>query len=98
MATYIVILDFTDQGIKNLKNSTDRAQAFDAEAAALGAEVRDQYWTVGAHDGVFVLEAPDDETATALVLSLASHGSVRTQLLRAFDRPEIEAVLAKIPQ
>lgn len=97
MATYIVVLDFTDQGIKNLRSSTDRADAFLAEAESMGAKIQTQYWTVGAHDGVLILDAPDDETATALVLSLASHGSVRTQLLRAFDRSEIESVLNKIP-
>ncbi|MEE8525479.1 MAG: GYD domain-containing protein [Thermoanaerobaculia bacterium] len=97
MATYIVVLDFTDQGIKSLRSSTDRADAFLEEAESMGAKIQAQYWTVGAHDGVLILDAPDDETATALVLSLASHGSVRTQLLRAFDRSEIEAVLNKIP-
>ena len=97
MATYIVILDFTNHGIKDLRSTTERASAFLAEAAAMGAEVKAQYWTVGAHDGLLVLDAPDDETAAALVLSLASHGSVRTQLLRAFDRSEIELVLDKIP-
>ena len=97
MATYIVMLNFTDEGIKNLRNSTERADSFNAEAEKLGAKIQAQYWTVGVHDGVLILDAPDDETAVALVLSLASHGSVRTQVLRAFDRSEIQTVLARVP-
>ena len=96
MPTFIVILDFTDQGVKNLQETTQRADAFVMEAEAAGAKVKKKYWTVGAHDGVLILDAPDDQTAAALMLSLASHGSVRTQLLRAFDRSEIKSLLARM--
>ncbi len=96
MATYIVLIDFTDQGIRNLKDSRNREAAFEEEAAAAGAKVKDVYWTVGSHDGLLILECDEDTTAAALMLSLASHGSVRTQLLRAFDRAEIGTLLEKL--
>lgn len=96
MSTYIVLINFTDQGIQNLHETTRRADSFVLEAEKAGARVKTQFWTVGAHDGVVILDAPDHVTAAALVLSLGSHGSVRTQLLRAFDRAEIDTLLAKI--
>lgn len=96
MATYIVILNFTDQGIRNLKNTSERADGFAKEVESHGAKIKDVYWTVGAHDGVLIVDAPDEVTMAALTLSLASHGSVRTQLLRAFDRDEVGDLLSRI--
>lgn len=66
------------------------------KAKSKGASIRDVYWTSGAHDGVLILDAPDDATAAALFLSLAQQGNVRTRTLRAFDRKEIRSVLEAI--
>jgi len=97
MATYITLLNFTDQGIRNFKETPKRANAFVESAKKLGVEIEKIYWTVGAHDGVVIFDAPDDETAAATLLSLAALGNVRTQSLRAFGRSEIEAIVAKAP-
>ncbi len=96
MATFIALIDFTDQGISKIKNTTERAAEFEEHIQALGARVKDVYWTMGVHDGVLVLEAPDDETASAVLLDLANHGMVRTQILRAFKRSEMETILGKM--
>ena len=63
----------------------------------MGVKVEQIYWTVGAHDGVVIFDAPDDETAAATLWSLAGLGNVRTQSLRAFGRSEIESVVSKVP-
>jgi uncharacterized protein with GYD domain len=96
MATFVVLASFSDQGIKNAKQTIERADAFKQMATKAGATVKDIYWTLGAHDIVAICEAPDDETATALSLSVASRGNVRSETLRAFSFDEMKKVLAKM--
>ncbi|MFF4491223.1 GYD domain-containing protein [Streptomyces sp. NPDC001544] len=95
MPTFIALLNWTDQGVRNYKDTAKRAEAFGAAVQKLGAELVDIYWTVGAYDLVAVVEAPDDETATAALLQLGGVGNVRTSTLRAFDREEMEGIIAK---
>ena len=95
MPTYIALVSFTDQGIRNFKDTRKRAAAVQAMAEKAGVTVRDVYWTMGAYDGVLVLEAPDDAAAAALLLNVGALGNVSTETLRAFDAAEIETVLAK---
>ena len=97
MPKFIALLDFTEQGVKNLQQTSDRADGFLARAEEVGVTVKDMYWTVGAHDGVLILDAPDDETAALLLLSLSKLGNVRTQTLLAFGRDEIQSILSKVP-
>ncbi len=94
MATYIVLLDFTDQGIRNLRDSPRRADAFNEFAEKQGVGVVGQYWTIGSHDGVLILEAPTEERAAAVLLHLGSSGNVRTTTLRAFDWAEAQELIA----
>jgi uncharacterized protein with GYD domain len=96
MATFVVLASFSDQGIKNVKQTIERADAFKQMATKAGATVKDIYWTLGAHDIVAICEAPDDETATALSLSVASRGNVRSETLRAFSFDEMKKVLGKM--
>ena len=96
MPKYITLVNFTDQGIHNLKDSPHRADMFLEVADKAGAHVKEVYWTLGDHDGVLIIEAPDDETAAAVLLSLGSHGNVRIKTLRAFDWPEFQSVLDRI--
>ena len=97
MAMYIVLLNYTDQGIRNVKDTTKRAKAFRETAKKLGVTVKDICWTLGQYDAVASLEAPDAATVTALNLSLAALGNVRTQTLPAFSTEEMSGVLGKIP-
>lgn len=96
MASYIALLQFTDQGIRNIKDTTKRAAAATDLASKMGAKLSDVFWTLGHYDLVLVLEAPDDETMTALALKLSSLGNVKTQTLRAFRAKEMEAILSKV--
>jgi uncharacterized protein with GYD domain len=97
MATYVLLLNFADQGIRNAKDTTKRAEAFRRIADKVGAKVKEVYWTLGQYDGALILEAPDEATATALGLSLGSLGNVRTHTLRAFSAEEMGQILAKMP-
>ena len=96
MATFITTIKFTLQGIKDIAHSTKRAAIFKAEAKKLGAKVKEIYWTLGDHDGVLILEAPDDETATAAILHLGSMGNVQTTTIRAFTTIEMDKIVAKV--
>jgi uncharacterized protein with GYD domain len=96
MPAYIVLAQFTDQGVRSIKDTTKRAEAFKAMAKKGGATVREIYWTLGQYDLVTVVDAPDDISATALLLSLGSLGNIRTQCLRAFSADEMGRVLAKM--
>ena len=95
MASYIVLAQFTDQGIRNVKDSTKRAAAASDVAAKMGVKLTDLFWTLGHYDLVIVAEAPDDETMTALMLKLGSLGNVKSQTLRAFRANEMDAILKK---
>lgn len=96
MATFIVLAGFTDQGIRNVKETVGRAEAFKEMAKKSGVTVKDMYWTLGPYDIVALCEAPDDEAATALSLSVASRGNVRSQTLRAFSFDEMKKILGKM--
>jgi uncharacterized protein with GYD domain len=96
MAMYISLLQFTDQGIRTIKETTKRAAAATAEAEKMGAKITDAFWTMGAYDLVLLFDAPNDETMTAITLKLGSLGNVKTQTMRAFRREEMEGILEKI--
>ncbi len=96
MATFISLTSFTDQGMRNVQDTVKRADAVKAAAAKFGVTVKDMYWTIGNHDMVVIFEAPDDAAFTAFGLSIGKAGNVRTQTLRAFNRDEMNAILAKV--
>ena len=98
MATYLALINFTEQGVQKFKETRKRASAFRAMAQKAGVTVREQLWTLGAYDGALVLEAEDDAAVTAVMLSLAAAGNVRTQTLRAFDEGEMDEVLGRAPK
>ena len=95
MPTYVGLINWTDEGIRNFKETVDRAAQTEQIAEKTGARVRDIYWTLGEHDVVAILEAPDDETATAFLLSIGARGNIRTKTLRAFNREEMQSIIAK---
>jgi len=98
MATFITTMHFTEQGIKAVRDTCDRAAAFKTTAKKMGVKVTGTYWTLGAFDGVIVCEAPDEETATAALLHLGSLGSIRTQTARAYDAAEMQKILGLLPK
>ena len=96
MKTYITTITFTQQGIKDIDHSTKRAASFKTEAKKFGAKVKEIYWTVGDHDGLLILEAPDDEAATAAILHLGARGNVHTATCRAYTAAEMEKIVRKV--
>jgi uncharacterized protein with GYD domain len=96
MATYIVLGQFTDQGIRNVKDTGKRAEALKDMAKKAGASIKEVYWTIGQYDIVTIVDAPDDVSFTALMLTVGGLGNVRTQSLRAFTAPEMSSILARL--
>jgi uncharacterized protein with GYD domain len=92
MPTYIILGNFTDQGMRNIKDSPKRERAFRDLCETAGAHVKEAYRTMGRYDLAVVVDAPDDVTLTAILYSVGSLGNVRTETLRAFTRQETEAL------
>jgi uncharacterized protein with GYD domain len=95
MTRFLSLLTFTEQGIRDVKRSPQRAESFRQSVDAVGGKVLSQYWLVGEVDGCVVFEAPDDQAAASLLLSLGQQGNVRTRTFRVYDTKEFEKVLAK---
>ena len=96
MAMYVSLLQFTDQGVRNVKDTSKRSEAATAEAEKMGVKIINLFWTMGAYDVVVLLDAPNDETVSAFSLKLGSLGNVKSQTMRAFRVEEMESILAKI--
>ena len=96
MSTYVTLCNFTHQGITNVKDTTKRAEAFKSAAKKAGCTVKEIYWTQGQFDNVIIMDAPDEASATAVVMSLAKLGNVRTQTSRAFTAAELAPILDKV--
>jgi len=97
MPTYVSLINWTEKGAAGFKDTVDRAEAGKALAGTFGGALKQIYWTLGPYDIVAISEAPDDESATAFALTLASQGNVRTTTMRAFDSGEMRGVIAKAP-
>lgn len=96
MATFITLGTFTDQGIRNVKDTVKRADMVREAAKKAGVEMKNIMWTLGNYDLVVTFEAPDDAAMTSFALAVGAAGNVRTQTLRAFDRDEMTAILARM--
>src|SRR6266436_15570 len=96
MVTYVVLAKFTDQGIRNAKDSPKRADAFKQMAKTFGVTVKDIFWTQGRYDIVTIVEAPDESSAMSLSLSLGALGNVRTESLRAFSAADMATIVGKM--
>ncbi|MDQ3943407.1 MAG: GYD domain-containing protein [Actinomycetota bacterium] len=96
MPTYISLLNFTDQGIQTVTETLQRTDSAAERAQEHGARLEQVYWTVGPYDLVAILEAPDDESATAFLLEVGSRGNVRTTTLRAYDREQMSGILQRL--
>jgi uncharacterized protein with GYD domain len=96
MATYVMLARFTDQGMKNIKKTAQRAEEFKEMAIGHGATVKEIFWTLGQYDVVVIVQAVDEMAMTALSLSLGALGNVRAQTLHAFSEAEIQTILHKM--
>ena len=96
MPTYITLAHFTDQGVRNAKDTLKRAEAFKDLAKKHGVTVKDIYWAQGRYDIVTISEAADEMAATALALSIGGQGNIRTETLRAFSAEDMKTVISKM--
>ena len=96
MATYVVLGNFTDQGVRSAKDSPKRAEAFRKMAETFGVTVKELFWTQGRYDVVTIVEAPDESSALSLSLSLGGLGNVRTESLRAFSAADMMTIVGKM--
>ena len=95
MPTYVSLINWTEQGIKNFRDTAKRANDFTKLVEGAGGKVRELLWTIGEYDIVSVVDFPDDESAVAALLNQGSRGSIRTKTLRAFDSSQIEGIIAR---
>ena len=97
MATYVTLINFTDQGIRNVKDTANRASTYKKLATQLGCTLKEIYWTEGQYDVVSIVDAPDDDAAaTALAMSVAKLGFIRTHSMRAFTLAELAPIMEKV--
>ena len=96
MAMYVSLIQFTEQGIRNIKKTIKRGDAAMAEAEKMGMKIVEEFWTMGTYDVVVVVDAPNDETMGAFMLKIGSLGNVKSHTMRAFRREEMAGILAKI--
>lgn len=96
MPTFITLGNFTDQGIRSVKDSVKRADAVREAAKKFGVTMKDIHWTMGGYDVVVTFEAPDGPSMSAFALSVGAAGNIRSQTLRAFDREEMTKILGKM--
>ncbi len=96
MPTYVALLNFTDQGIRTVRDTLHRADMAAELAQQYGARLVQIYWTVGPYDIVLIIEAPDDESATALLLEAGSLGNIRSTTLRAYGREEMRGIIERL--
>ncbi len=97
MVTYMLLLKWTEQGIKNVKDTVKRGDDLRKLSERLGGRVTSLYWTQGPYDVVALLEAPDEATANAISIALGMGGNVRTDTLRAFSADEMQSIISKLP-
>ncbi len=97
MGTYILLSRWTAQGVSHVDAAPARIDAIRRQFRASGAEVKDAYLVMGRYDTVLIFDAPDDETATRLVLSIGKAGNVHTETLRAFREDEFKRLVANLP-
>jgi uncharacterized protein with GYD domain len=96
MPTYVVLLNWTDQGVADCGNSLSRANAAATALKKLGGKMKTVLWTMGQYDAVSIIEAPDDETVTAFSLAVCGQGNSRTVTMRAFEKAEMQNILDRL--
>ena len=97
MPTYITLAKWTDQGIRNIKDTVTRTEQVRAAAEKAGGRLLGVWWTQGAYDVVTVSEWPDDESASVASLTLSMAGNARTETMRAYTQEEMQRILQKLP-
>ena len=95
MTTYVSLINWTEQGIKNFRDTTQRAEDFSKLVENSGGRVRELLWTVGEYDIVCVADFPDEESGVAALLRVGSAGNIRSKTLRAFNQDEMAGIIRR---
>ena len=96
MSTFISLVKWTEQGIRNVKDTLKRAEDIKTAGKKTGVNVKEIYWTMGRYDIVTVMEAPDSESITAFMLSIGSLGNARTETLVAYNADDMRRIISKM--
>ena len=96
MPTYVSLFNWTDQGIRNVRDTVQRYERSQEQQDKHGVSLQQIYWTVGPYDIVAIIEAPDDESATAVLLEGSTLGNIRTTTLRAYDRDQMSGIIQRL--
>ena len=94
MSMYMLLCNYTDQAIRNMKDMPSRREAAREKAKKLGVEIKAAYLALGVYDFIIHLEAKDEEAVAKFVLSLASTGSLRTTTIKIFSEAEYDTIVA----
>ena len=95
MPTYVSLVNWTEQGIKNFRDTVRRAEDARDLIETHGGQQRQMLWTLGEYDLVAVVDFPNDETATAVLLQIGAGGNVRTKTMKAFDAEQMSAIIQR---
>lgn len=98
MATYMLVFHYTDEGMRNIKQSPPRFDDNKELYQAMGAKIVGFYMTTGDFDGVMIVEAPDEQTMAKLSLTVSSKGAIRTKILRAYSEDEYRQIIDAVPE
>ena len=93
MPTYVSLVNWTEQGIKNFRDTVRRGEDVRGLVEKSGGQLRLLLWTLGEYDVVSVIDFPDDETATAVLLQIGAGGNVRTKTMKAFEAEQMSAII-----
>ena len=97
MPTYITLINWTDQGVRNAKDTVQRFEAAAGAGMKMGVKFKDIHWTMGAYDIVGVIEAPDDAAVNRFLLATGALGNIRTTTMRAYSKDEMTQILKGLP-
>ncbi len=97
MPTYVVLVNYTQRAVENVKDLPKGLDAAKEVARSMGVEWKAYYWVMGQYDAVVIAEAPDDDTVAKYVLARGAAGNVRTETLRAFTEDEFRKFVAALP-
>jgi uncharacterized protein with GYD domain len=97
LPTYVALLTWTDQGVRNAKDTIKRYDAAMSVAQKLGVSIRNTWWTMGTYDAITVLEAPDEASASRFAIAISGQGNVRTLTMRAYTKEEMAKIVSSLP-
>jgi uncharacterized protein with GYD domain len=97
METYVILFNYTEQGVQDAKNTPNRVAAIKAAVEAAGGKWIGWYMTMGQYDGVVIVQSPNTAVAASLIMATGMQGKVRTETMRAFSIEEVQAMMASLP-